>query len=107
MLDQIGRRLATIDALRLDPLSAQEAARVVRAVAGGNRVLLLTSSRRTGITYPDRGGAYQCFDQVAVIRPMAKWSESAQSFARIPELLRQALRASFCGRPGVVRTSGE
>ena len=68
----------------------------------GNRVLLLTSSRRTGITYPDRGGAYQCFDQVAVIRPMAKWSESAQSFARIPELLRQALRASWSGRPGVV-----
>jgi acetolactate synthase-1/2/3 large subunit len=68
----------------------------------GNRVLLLTSSRRTGITYPDRGGAYQCFDQVAVIRPMAKWSESAQSFARIPELLRQALRACFTGRPGVV-----
>jgi acetolactate synthase-1/2/3 large subunit len=68
----------------------------------GNRVLLLTSSRRTGITYPDRGGAYQCFDQVAVIRPMAKWSESAQSFARIPELLRQALRAGWSGRPGVV-----
>jgi acetolactate synthase-1/2/3 large subunit len=68
----------------------------------GNRVLLLTSSRRTGITYPDRGGAYQCFDQVAVIRPMAKWSESAQSFARVPELLRQALRAGWSGRPGVV-----
>jgi acetolactate synthase-1/2/3 large subunit len=61
----------------------------------GNRVLLLTSSRRTGITYPDRGGAYQCFDQVAVIRPMAKWSESAQSFARIPELLR-----GRCARAG-------
>jgi acetolactate synthase-1/2/3 large subunit len=68
----------------------------------GNRVLLVTSSRRTGITYPDRGGAYQCFDHVAVIRPMAKWSESAQSAARIPELLRQALRAAYSGRPGVV-----
>ncbi len=68
----------------------------------GNRVLLLTSSRRSGISYPDRGGAYQCFDQTAVIRPMAKWSESAQSFARIPELLRQALRVSFQGRPGLV-----
>jgi acetolactate synthase-1/2/3 large subunit len=68
----------------------------------GNRVLLLTSSRRTGITYPDRGGAYQCFDHCGVIRPMAKWSESAQSHARIPELLRQALRACWSGRPGVV-----
>jgi acetolactate synthase-1/2/3 large subunit len=68
----------------------------------GNRVLLITSSRRTGITYPDRGGAYQCFDQVAVTRPMAKWAESAQSFERIPELLRTALRHCWSGRPGVV-----
>ena len=68
----------------------------------GNRVLLLTSSRRTGITYPDRGGAYQCFDHVAVIRGMSKWSETVHDFARIPELMRQALRACFTGRPGVV-----
>ncbi len=66
----------------------------------GNRVLLLTSSRRTGITYPDRGGAYQCFDHCAVIRPMAKWSESAQSYERIPELLRTALRAVLDGTTG-------
>jgi acetolactate synthase-1/2/3 large subunit len=70
--------------------------------AEGNRVLLLTSSRRTGITYPDRGGAYQCFDHVAVIRGMSKWSETVHVFDRIPELMRQALRACFTGRPGVV-----
>jgi acetolactate synthase-1/2/3 large subunit len=68
----------------------------------GNRVLLITSARRTGITHPDRGGAYQCFDHVAVIRPMARWSERAASFERIPELLHQALRAAYSGRPGVV-----
>jgi len=68
----------------------------------GNRVLLITSSRRTGIAYPDRGGAYQCFDQVGVIRAMSKWSEAVPSFARIPEMTRQALRACFHGRPGVV-----
>lgn len=65
----------------------------------GNRVLLLTSSRRTGISYPDRGGAYQCFDHVAVIRGMSKWSETVHEFARIPELMRQALRACFTGGP--------
>ena len=70
--------------------------------AEGNRVLLLTSSRRVGISYPDRGGAYQCFDQVGVIRAMSKWSESVKAFERIPELLRQALRACYQGRPGVV-----
>lgn len=68
----------------------------------GNRILLITSSRRTGITYPDRGGAYQYFDQVATIRPMAKWSETAASFDRIPELFRRALRQAYAGRPGVV-----
>ncbi|HNJ04093.1 MAG TPA: thiamine pyrophosphate-binding protein, partial [Leptospiraceae bacterium] len=41
----------------------------------GNRVLLITSARRVGIMYPDRGGTYQCFDQTGVIRPMSKWSE--------------------------------
>jgi acetolactate synthase-1/2/3 large subunit len=68
----------------------------------GNRVLLITSSRRTGITYPDRGGAYQCFDQVGVISHMSKWSCSAASSDRIPELLRQAFRECYEGRPGVV-----
>lgn len=70
--------------------------------AEGNRVLLLTSSRRTGITYPDRGGAYQCFDHVGVIGRMAKWSQTAGSFERIPELMREAFRHCYSGRPGVV-----
>lgn len=68
----------------------------------GNRVLLITSSRRTGITYPDRGGTFQYFNQVAVTKPMTKWSGTVSSFDRIPELMRRALRTSFQGRPGVV-----
>jgi acetolactate synthase I/II/III large subunit len=68
----------------------------------GNRVLVITSCRRPNITYPDRGGAYQAFDQVGAIRAMSKWSEAATSFDRIGELLRQALRKCYQGRPGVV-----
>lgn len=68
----------------------------------GNRVLAITSSRRTGITGPERGGTYQYFDQAGVIAKMAKWSERVASFDRIPERLRAALRASWEGRPGVV-----
>jgi len=68
----------------------------------GNRVLLITSSRRGAITYPDRGGAYQCFDQVGVIGAMSKYSACASDAGRIPELLRAALRAAWDGRPGVV-----
>lgn len=70
--------------------------------AEGNRVLLLTSCRRTGIAYPDRGGTYQCFDHVAVIGAMSKWSRTVPSAGRLPELLREALRQCFTGRPGVV-----
>lgn len=70
--------------------------------AEGNRVLLITSTRRVGISYPDRGGTYQYFNQVGTIRAMSKWSGTAQSFARIPELMRRALRLSYRGRPGVV-----
>lgn len=68
----------------------------------GNRVLLLTSSRRTGISYPERGGTFQYFDQVAVTAPMTKLSQAVPSHARIPEMMRRAFRATWSGRPGVV-----
>ena len=70
--------------------------------AEGNRVLAITSARRPGIMYPDRGGAYQCFDQAGVIGRIAKWSAAVSSADRLPELARKALRRSFEGRPGVV-----
>lgn len=70
--------------------------------AEGNRVLVITSSRRTGIMYPDRVGTYQCFNQSGVISQLAKWSEAVPSFERIPEMMRRALRKCYEGRPGVV-----
>jgi acetolactate synthase-1/2/3 large subunit len=68
----------------------------------GNRVLVLTSSRRQGITNPDRGGTYQHFEQCSVIGPMSKWSGHAATFERLPEMMRRAFRVSWRGRPGVV-----
>ena len=70
--------------------------------AEGHRVLLITSCRREGIVYPDRGGTYQSFPQVEVTRPMTKWSGVVPSMARLAEFVRRALRESFEGRPGVV-----
>jgi len=70
--------------------------------AEGHRVLLITSCRRTGIVYPDRGGAYQSFPHVEVTRPMTKWSMAVPSVDRLAEFVRKALRACFEGRPGVV-----
>jgi acetolactate synthase-1/2/3 large subunit len=71
----------------------------------GNRVLVLTSWRRSPIVGPDRGGTYQYFDQVGVMRPMTKWSGAARSFERIPEALHRAFRISFEGRPGAVHVT--
>jgi acetolactate synthase-1/2/3 large subunit len=68
----------------------------------GNRVLLITSTRRIGIGYPDRGGTYQYFNQVGVMKPMTKWAGAVPSFDRIPEFMKRAFRKSFDGRPGVV-----
>ena len=68
----------------------------------GNRVLVITSSRRTPIAYPDRGGTYQYFNQAGVTRPMTKWSGAVPSFERLPEFFRRAARVSWSGRPGVV-----
>jgi acetolactate synthase-1/2/3 large subunit len=70
--------------------------------AEGNRVLLITSSRREGIIYPDRGGTYQYFPQVEVTHPMTKWSCAVPSVDRLAEVLRRALRTSYNRRPGVV-----
>jgi len=70
--------------------------------AEGNRVLCVTSARRTGLSYPPRPGAYQSFDQCGVVSAFAKWSRAAPSHDRIPELMRAALRACWEGRPGVV-----
>lgn len=70
--------------------------------AEGNRVLCISSARRTGAMYPLRTGTYQGFDQQAVVGSFAKWSRAVPSFDRIPELMRAALRECWEGRPGVV-----
>ena len=70
--------------------------------AEGNRVLAITSCRRPQIVYPDRGGAYQSFDQVGAIAHLSKWSHAIVSFDRVAELARTALRHCYEGRPGVV-----
>jgi acetolactate synthase-1/2/3 large subunit len=71
----------------------------------GNRVLALTSWRRGPLVGPDRGGTYQYFDQVAVTKPMTKWSGAARSLERVPETLRRAFRVAWHGRPGVVHVT--
>jgi acetolactate synthase-1/2/3 large subunit len=75
---------------------------VVVEHAEANRVLLITSARRTGAVHPERAGTFQSFAQVEVTRPSTKWSARVPSFERLPDLLRKAFRVSWSGRPGVV-----
>ncbi|GAA4341390.1 thiamine pyrophosphate-binding protein [Pigmentiphaga soli] len=47
-------------------------------------------------------GAFQEFDQVAVMKPVTKWAERVYETRRIPELIDQAFRQAFSGKPGPV-----
>ncbi len=71
----------------------------------GNRVLLITSWRRSGIVDPDRGGTFQYFDQPRVIAAMSKSSEAVASVERLPEAMARAFRQCWAGRPGVVHVT--
>jgi acetolactate synthase I/II/III large subunit len=70
--------------------------------AEGNRILLITSTRREGISYPDRGGTFQYFPQIDATRPITQWRCNVTSHTRIAETVQTALRKSRMGRPGVV-----
>jgi acetolactate synthase I/II/III large subunit len=50
----------------------------------------------------DRGAHAQSMDQIAMLKPMLKYSAVAPSAASIPELLRYALLQATSGRPGPV-----
>jgi acetolactate synthase-1/2/3 large subunit len=47
-------------------------------------------------------GAFQETDQVALMRPITRWSERCYDVRRIPELFDAAYRAAFGARPGPV-----
>ena len=47
-------------------------------------------------------GAFQEIDQLAIMRPLTKWSERVYDAKRIPEFVSQALNAACSGKPGPV-----
>jgi thiamine pyrophosphate-dependent acetolactate synthase large subunit-like protein len=47
-------------------------------------------------------GAFQELDQLAMMRPITRWSERVYDARRIPELVAAAFRHAFGGRPGPV-----
>lgn len=47
-------------------------------------------------------GSFQEVDQVAIMRPITKWSERVYETRRIPELIDMAFRQAVSGKPGPV-----
>lgn len=68
----------------------------------GDRVLVISTSRRTGVTGPNRSGLMASLDNSAITASLVKWSARVPSIDRLPELFRAAMRALWQGRPGVV-----
>ena len=47
-------------------------------------------------------GGFQEIDQVAIMKPVTKWAERCYETRRIPELIDQAFRMAWSGKPGPV-----
>jgi acetolactate synthase-1/2/3 large subunit len=70
--------------------------------ASGDRVLVISTSRREGVTGLHRPGLVASLDNAEVTRPLVKWSARVPSVARLADVFRAAMRACWFGAPGVV-----
>jgi acetolactate synthase-1/2/3 large subunit len=82
------------------PGGANMLAGLSSAYAEGHPVIAIAATRRRLTTDPDRGGAWQATDLVAMARPITKFSAQVRQWERLPELVRAAFRAALTGRPG-------
>jgi acetolactate synthase-1/2/3 large subunit len=83
------------------PGAANLVSGVITAHAENIPMIVLTTSRRTDMISPPRGGM-QVFDQVALFKPVTKLSAMLTCWERIPELVALAYRTSLSGIPGPV-----
>ncbi len=70
------------------------------AYGEGHPVIGLACTRRSAVNNPDRGGAWQATDLVAMAQPVTKYSALISRPERVPEMVRAAVRAAMAGRPG-------
>lgn len=66
----------------------------------GHPVVALVCTRRSAVNSPDRGGAWQSTDLVAMAQPVTSYSALISRADRVPEQVRAAVRAATVGRPG-------
>ncbi len=82
------------------PGGANMLAGLTSAHAEGHPVVALACTRRSATTQPDRGGAWQATDLVAMAEPITKYAALITRPDRVPEMVRAAFRAATTGRPG-------
>ncbi|MCA9868957.1 MAG: thiamine pyrophosphate-binding protein [Anaerolineae bacterium] len=82
------------------PGGANMLAGLTSAYGEGHPVVAIACTRRSAVNNPDRGGAWQSTDLVAMAKPITKVSELISRPERVPEMVRAALRAATSGRPG-------
>lgn len=82
------------------PGGANMLAGLSSAYGEGHPVVAIACTRRTAANYPDRGGAWQATDLVAMAQPITKYSALISRWDRVPEMVRAAFRAATTGRPG-------
>ncbi|MFA6448536.1 MAG: thiamine pyrophosphate-binding protein, partial [bacterium] len=74
---------------------------VITAQQENTPMIVLTTSRRTDLMDPPRGGM-QVVDHVALFKSITKMSAHVMSWERIPELIATAYRTAISGVPGPV-----
>ena len=84
------------------PGSANLLPGVITALHEGVPVVVITSQPRPGIVSPSPPSTFQGQDQLDVFKPAVKWGGPIFSWDRIPEVVRQAFREMWTGRPGPV-----
>ncbi len=82
------------------PGGANMLAGLTSAYGEGHPVVAIACTRRSAVNSPDRGGAWQATDLVAMAQPITKYSALITRWERVPELVRAAFRAATTGRPG-------
>ena len=82
------------------PGGANMIAGLTSAHGEGHPVVAIACTRRASVNSPDRGGAWQATDLVAMARPVTKYSGLISRADRVADMVRAAFRAATTGRPG-------
>lgn len=82
------------------PGGANMLAGLTSAEGEGHPVVAIACTRRASVNSPNRGGAWQATDLVAMAEPITKYAALVSRVDRIPDIVRAAFRAATTGLAG-------